>query len=122
MSRSASQTEITAAYRGLVSKYHPDKHEENELKELAVQKMRQLNEAYSVLSDEHRRAQYTAQLAGARGGFASRTQGRNGALTKAKWMALAAGVGYATYMGRNPKVLIGVIITLAVVGLARRMR
>tara|TARA_Y100000589_G_scaffold229407_1_gene216763 strand:+ start:133 stop:561 length:429 start_codon:yes stop_codon:yes gene_type:complete len=122
VSRSASQAEITAAYRALVSKYHPDKHENNELKELAVVKMRQINEAYSVLSDAQRRAQYDAHqsLSGAHNPTYSHRNRQ--ALSKAKWAALAIGVAYATYMGRNPKVLIGVIITLVIVGLARRLR
>ena len=39
----ASPKEISTAYKALVSKYHPDKHEQNELKDLAEEKLQQLN-------------------------------------------------------------------------------
>ena len=58
VARDASQAEITAAYRRLVAKYHPDRHQTNELHELAEDKLRALNEAYEVLSDSNKRAQY----------------------------------------------------------------
>ena len=105
-----------------MSKYHPDKHEDNELKDLAAIKMRQLNEAYSVLSDAHRRAQYDAQLDHSKFPHGAGLRGSRPVINLTKWAALAGGVAYATYMGRNPKVLIGVIITLVIVGLVRRMR
>ncbi|MEE2788806.1 MAG: J domain-containing protein [Myxococcota bacterium] len=57
----ATQQEISNAYKALVKKYHPDKHEQNELKDLASEKLTQLNEAYSVLSNARRRAEYDAK-------------------------------------------------------------
>jgi magnesium chelatase family protein len=45
---------IKAAYKGLALKYHPDRNREPE----AVKIMRELNEAYEVLSDPERRADY----------------------------------------------------------------
>ena len=41
---------IKAAYRALSQKYHPDKNRDEA--EISKQKMQELNEAYSVLSDE----------------------------------------------------------------------
>lgn len=46
----ASQEEIKRAYRELAKKYHPDQYGDNPLKELAEQKMREINEAYDYLS------------------------------------------------------------------------
>lgn len=45
----ASQDEIKAAYREQVKKYHPDKHQDNPLYELAEEKLQEINEAYEYL-------------------------------------------------------------------------
>jgi len=58
VSASAGTGEIVKAYRALVARYHPDKHQDNELRDLAEEKLAELNEAYSVLSDPMRRAAY----------------------------------------------------------------
>ena len=47
----ATDTEIKAAYRNLVKKYHPDKHQDNPLSELAEEKLREINEAYEMLTN-----------------------------------------------------------------------
>lgn len=54
----ASQAEITKAYRSLASRYHPDKHIDNELEDLAEEKLAQINEAYAVLSNPAKRSEY----------------------------------------------------------------
>lgn len=46
----ASQDEIKAAYRELVKKYHPDRYQNNPLADLAAEKMRDINEAYDMLT------------------------------------------------------------------------
>lgn len=46
----ASQEEIKQAYREQVKKYHPDKYGDNPLRELAEEKLREINEAYEYLS------------------------------------------------------------------------
>lgn len=46
----ASQDEIKKAYRELAKKYHPDQYGNNPLKDLAEQKMREINEAYDHLT------------------------------------------------------------------------
>lgn len=52
--KSASADEIKKAYRALTKKYHPDlNHEEG-----AEEKFKEINEAYSVLSDETKRSNY----------------------------------------------------------------
>ncbi|MEG0771875.1 DnaJ domain-containing protein [Clostridium sp.] len=45
----ASEEEIKKAYRELVKQYHPDKYENNPLKNLAEDKLREINEAYDTL-------------------------------------------------------------------------
>ena len=53
----ASKEIIEKAYRTLVKKYHPDLYSSTQ-KQLAEQKLRDLNEAYDVLSDDFLRRQY----------------------------------------------------------------
>lgn len=54
ISKDATEKEIKQAYRALSMKYHPDKTSAED----AVDKMKQINEAYSVLSDPEQRQQY----------------------------------------------------------------
>ena len=46
----ASQEEIRSAYLKLVKKYHPDKYTDSDLKELANEKLVEVNEAYEMLT------------------------------------------------------------------------
>lgn len=55
VSKTATQDELKKAYRKLARKYHPDLNKDNEE---AAEKFKECNEAYSVLSDEQKRAQY----------------------------------------------------------------
>ena len=48
----ATQAEIRAAYLALVKKYHPDKYHDNPLKDLASEKLKQINEAYEMIQKE----------------------------------------------------------------------
>lgn len=60
IAKGASDTEIKKAYRKAAMKYHPDKFSganESEKKE-AEDKFKEINEAYQILSDENKRAQY----------------------------------------------------------------
>ena len=50
--KSASKTEIKKAFRGLAQKYHPDKKDGDE------KKFKEINEAYTVLSDDKKKQQY----------------------------------------------------------------
>ena len=55
--KSASDDEIKSAYRKLAKKYHPDLNKDNPE---AATKFKEVNEAYEVLSDETKRANYDA--------------------------------------------------------------
>ncbi len=56
--RNASEAEIRAAYRELVARYHPDKHQGNPLEDLAAERMAEINRAYEILSNPARRAAF----------------------------------------------------------------
>lgn len=68
--KGASDAEIKKAFRKLAIKYHPDKNAGN--KE-AEERFKEINEAYQVLSDPQKRAQYdqfgTADFNGSGAGF-----------------------------------------------------
>ena len=49
VSRNADENEIKTAYRELAKKYHPDKYADSPLKELAEEKMREVNAAYDEI-------------------------------------------------------------------------
>jgi len=54
VNRSASKEEIKKAFRNLAHKYHPDKRGGDE------KRFKEINEAYSILSDDKKRAEYDA--------------------------------------------------------------
>ena len=76
ISKGASEAEIKKAYRSMAKKYHPDMNPDNKEAEA---KFKEVNEAYAVLSDADKKAQYdqfghaafdpTAGGAGGYGGF-----------------------------------------------------
>ena len=76
VSKTATDDELKKAYRQLAKKYHPDAHE-GEDKKAAEEKFKEVSQAYSVLSDKQKRAQYdqfgsnfeSAGFNGGAGGF-----------------------------------------------------
>ena len=83
VSKNASDDEIKSAYRNLAKKYHPDINKEAD----AQEKFKEISEAYSVLSDKTKRANYDQFGSadgplgfggGAGGGFSGFSQGFEG--------------------------------------------
>lgn len=72
VSKSASKEEIKKAFHKLAHKYHPDKKEGDEAK------FKEVNEAYQVLSDEKKRAQYDQFGSADFGGFGGGQYGAGG--------------------------------------------
>lgn len=50
ISPDASDEEIKKAYRNLARKYHPDNYQDNPLADLAEEKMKEINEAYDLIT------------------------------------------------------------------------
>ena len=61
----ASTDEVKRAFRGQIAKYHPDKvqHLGKEFQAMAADRAAELTEAYRILSDASRRAEYDRTLA-----------------------------------------------------------
>lgn len=58
VSKDATADDLKKAYRKLAKQYHPDAQHTEEDKKKAEAKFKEINEAYSVLSDDNKRAQY----------------------------------------------------------------
>lgn len=75
VNRDATQEEIRAAYLALVKKYHPDKYQDASLKELAGERLKEINEAYDLLTKKSTAS--TAQT-GSSSGYGSAYSGNGG--------------------------------------------
>jgi molecular chaperone DnaJ/curved DNA-binding protein len=80
----ASQEEIKKTYRELARKHHPDRNPDDPN---AEEKFKEIQQAYSVLSDEEKRQQYDAQRRFGGGGFGGASGGRG------SWERSAGGGG-----------------------------
>lgn len=61
VSPKASKQIIDKVYKVLAKKYHPDANPEDK-KEWAEEKFKKINEAYEIISDKEKRAEYDKQL------------------------------------------------------------
>ncbi len=75
VAKGASDQEIKKAYRKLALQYHPDKNKGNKDAET---RFKEINQAYEVLSDKQKRAQYDQFGAAGAQGFGGGGQGFNG--------------------------------------------
>lgn len=67
VSRDADEETIKKAYRGLVKKYHPDRYVNTPMAEVASEKMKEINEAYDMITNKKTEAS-GGQYSG-RGGY-----------------------------------------------------
>lgn len=74
VSQNASDDEIKKAYRELVRKYHPDNYHNNPLSDLAQEKMKEINEAYDIIT-KNRSGGNTSGSYNAGGGYTRSTGG-----------------------------------------------
>ena len=65
VAENASDEEIKKAYRKLAKQYHPDNYTDNPLKELADEKMKEINEAYDAIQREREKARSSGSSYGA---------------------------------------------------------
>ena len=61
VSEKASKEIIDKAYKTLAKRYHPDLQPEDK-KSIAEEKMKQINEAYDILSDDNKRREFDNKL------------------------------------------------------------
>ena len=61
ISQNASVNEVKTAYIELISKYHPENFK-GEAKEIVEQRIEEVKEAYSILSDDFLRNQYNKEM------------------------------------------------------------
>lgn len=128
----ATPREIEDAYREICEKFHPEKHEDNALRELAEEKLRQAEVAYSTLRDTRLRARYDREL-GIRGEQASSGQinrkgffGGIGAqilqslFIRVLWVGF--GYLYARLVKFNLKIILFTLAALALIWAFRKYR
>ncbi|KAI3984200.1 hypothetical protein MKX01_011154 [Papaver californicum] len=134
LTKNASKDEIKEAFRKLAFKYHPDKHSESsqKVKDGVTHKFRQISEAYAVLSDDRKRADYnfrsmsssygTGGTRGGGGGFSGGTygyaSGRNTYYEPPKYTPKGTfnGVKWTFTGGVNPNVIRNVGVSLVFAG------
>lgn len=59
VSENVSDEELRSAYLALVKKYHPDKYQDNPLKDLAGEKLKEINDAYDTIVKQRASGGYT---------------------------------------------------------------
>jgi curved DNA-binding protein CbpA len=85
--RKATKKEIKEAYRFLAAQLHPDKHQGQEAK-IAEKKLKEINEAYEVLSDDAKRADYD------NAGFDNNSRNTSPHVHNQRWTASFGGSQY----------------------------
>ena len=109
VARTASESEIRAAYHALVAKYHPDRYQGNPLEDLASEKLVAINRAYEILSDPARRAAYDSGQ-----GFGQAYATAPGSLTRKqiRWLQIVALLLMLPLALRVGSILVRVLVRL----------
>ena len=128
----ATPSEIEEAYREICERFHPEKHSDNALRELAEEKIKQAELAYSTLRDTRLRARYDREI-----GLRPETEGAatpsnmpplspllsevlKGLLVKVLWIGM--GYLYARLVKFNWKIILFTLATLLLIWAFRKYR
>ena len=124
----ATLGEIEQAFAEIAEQYHPSKHEQNELKDLAAAKLAAAQHAYTVLRDTRLRAQYDREAGfrptqvadSTREAFVGALKAQLPSLiVKALWLVLT--FVYVRIV-KNPKIILFTFGTLILIWGVRRLR
>ena len=74
VSQNASDDEVKKAYRELARKYHPDNYQNNPLADLAEEKMKEINEAYDIITKQRSGGHQQQSAAGSYNGYSGYQQ------------------------------------------------
>lgn len=69
VSPSATDEEVKEAYRNLAKKYHPDQYGDSPLKDLADEKMKEINAAYDAITEQRKNRGRQGNYSGRSGGY-----------------------------------------------------
>jgi preprotein translocase subunit Sec63 len=113
VARTASDSEIRAAYHALVAKYHPDRYQGNPLEDLANEKLVAINRAYEILSDPARRSAYDSGQSFATGsGQAYATAPASLTRKQIRWLQIVALLLLVPLAIRFGAILVRVLVRL----------
>ncbi len=73
VSENATDEQIKTAYRELAKKYHPDNYQDSPLRDLANEKMQEINDAYDEIQHMRKEGRRYSQSTGAASGNSVRT-------------------------------------------------
>uniref|UniRef100_A0A2P2INH4 Chaperone protein dnaJ 72 n=1 Tax=Rhizophora mucronata TaxID=61149 RepID=A0A2P2INH4_RHIMU len=93
VSKNAAKEEIKEAFRRLAVKYHPDKHSQSPtvVRENATLRFKQVSEAYEILSDDRKRADYNFRMSSS---SSSSFYNSNGNRSRSSYYNHQGGYGY----------------------------
>lgn len=97
INQSATKEEIKKAYRKLAKEYHPDKHVNNPLAELAEAKFREIQEAYETLMRGQNQYQSTGTSSSSYQSNASSSQSYQGAGSNIQFAAIRSYIKNGRY-------------------------
>ena len=98
VSENASDEEIKKAYRNLAKKYHPDNYTDNPLKDLASEKMKQINEAYDTIQKLRAGGASSSSAGSSQGGYYGGygNEGTHGSVfSRVRWLINAGRISEA---------------------------
>jgi curved DNA-binding protein CbpA len=119
----ASHDEITKAYHALAARYHPDKHQGNDLEDLAKEKLAQINAAFAVIGNPSLRARYDSARRGttSQGGSSPAAEPGKPSRTGLYILLAVAGLLLAFRFVRNPRTILIIAAVIAAIWLGPRI-